>query len=172
MNSPHGVPKFHQIDSIRDFSSKGLGELKAWMEIWFRQVKDIDKTAGGGGTDVDPHGIIASWAGSYPLVAGPGVVWVVPEFNGASQTFTLTKATARIETSGVGTASIVFEKSSGGGAFSAVAIVTVSITSGQNQASQTISTTVTTGDLLRIRFSTAAVTPTLYSAEIQGSFTT
>lgn len=152
-----------KITSIGQFSPRALIDLKTYLEPWFRSRAS---TAGAAST----ANLLANWAGVLPSIAGPGVVFRVPELTGASHTWTISKCTARIETVQVGSVVFLVEKSAGGGAFSATTVATLTIAAAAREVSVTgLSVSVTTGDLLRIKFSVIGSTGSLYSVEAEGS---
>jgi hypothetical protein len=128
------------------------------------------KTHKRGGSDPLPGGLTACWSGQLPTAAGTATTQRVPEIAGASGTWTITKVYFRCETAGAGTTIVVLEKMTpdADGAWSTAATVaSLSLTAGHYETSATVSGSVTTGDLLRIRF-TALGTTGLFTVEATG----
>lgn len=123
------------------------------------------------------HQILASWAGTMPGTTGAGMVWIVPLVSGASATFALTYAKARVEvTPTSGSAQFVLEKSAGTGAFSGspTTVSTLTIASPNYETSDSgVAVSVTSGDLLRLRFASLGglAGACAYSIELQGAQT-
>jgi hypothetical protein len=111
--------------------------------------------------------MVATWQGDLPAAVGNGAVWRVPYLNGSSVTFTLTRAYVRVETAGAASTTVVFEKSAAG-AFSASTITTVTLVAADNEEEVTTSLgTVTSGQLVRIRWSALGTTG-VYTCELEG----
>jgi hypothetical protein len=141
------------INSIQDFSTDGLSQLRLWLETFLRP--DIDKliNQGGGGTSA-VRKILACWAGPLPIATGAGLVWEVPyDSDGSTLTFTLNRAFARIESTQPSSVQIAVEKSAGGSSFSASTVTTLTIAASSYETTNTgLSTSVSSGNLLRISF--------------------
>jgi len=154
-----------KVDGTSDFTARGLGELKAWLEPWF--LPKIKRGGGGGG---GPANLIAFWGGTLPLIVGPNLVWRVPfDADGTSQNYTFTRAFARMETAYSGPISFQFQKSSPPGVYSATTLTTVTIAAGNYQNENTgLAVTASSGDLLRLYFSAVGIV-TQFSCELVGS---
>ncbi len=112
--------------------------------------------------------LLAEWSGPLPTITGPGLQFVVPTFAGTSRTFNLSKMISRLSILPVGTTSFRTEKSSGGGAFSATSIATLSHTTSDYEKSNTSLTgTIASGQLVRIYFAALAGSGGLYSVQLQ-----
>lgn len=145
--------------------------------MWLRKFLDNDRpywAASGhtGGTSTGSHGITVNWSGGIPGAASTGTTLRVPELSGASHTWTLTKAYLRIETPGVGATTVVIEKmspDSNATWTTATTVATLTVTGASSyETTGTISSSVTTGDLLRIRFTSVSATG-LFTVEATGS---
>jgi hypothetical protein len=124
---------------------------------------------GSGGDGGGASSIIATWAGTMPSAAGPGVVWIVPDIAGVSGSFTLQSITARLETPGSSATSFTVQTSAGGGAFSASTVGSVTVPAGSYEATtSSLSVGVDSGDLLRILFVGLGSPASLYSVEVEG----
>ena len=131
------------------------------------RVNPAIKSSGGSTS----HGITANWSGVLLTVPGNGSTLRVPELSGASHTWTLTKVYARCETAGSGSTTIVVETmtpDANGSWSTTTTVATLTINSGDFETSATISVSVTTGDLLRIRF-TSIGTAGLFTVEATGT---
>lgn len=120
-------------------------------------------------------GLFAIWeAGTFPTATGQtGGIWRVPYVNGVSKTFNIDRITFRVETAVVsGTYTVSVEKSPGGGAFSATVIQALSLTSAAVETSATSSLgQVTSGQLLRINFTSFGVGAASYTVQLEGTAT-
>lgn len=122
--------------------------------------------------------ILAAWAGTMPVALGNGLVWVVPQINATTATFSLSYAIARVETTPLGSsAQFVLEKSSGGnsafsGSPTTVSTLTIAPADYRNEDTG-VSLSVSSGDLLRLRFAALGGLggACAYSIELQGSQT-
>lgn len=144
--------------------------------MWLRRFLDNDRpywgASGHTGTSSGAHGITATWGGSMPTALSSGTTLRVPELSGASHTWTLTKLYFRLETPGASTSTVVIEKMSPDAnstwtTATTVGTLTVTGTSSY-ETSATVSSSVTTGDLLRIRFTAVSATG-LFTVEATGS---
>lgn len=121
--------------------------------------------------------LLAAWAGTMPAAIGAGMVWKVPKISGAAATFLLGYAIARVELLPVGSnAQFVLEKSAGGGVFSGAPTIvsTLTLTTAVYEIDDAgVAVSVTTGDLLRLRFAALGglANACAYSVELQGSQT-
>lgn len=136
----------------------------------------FERTGDAGAPGVTPtRQFLANWQGTVPSVLGNGVVLVVPKVEGASATFDLSYAKARVELlpTGAGT-SFVIEKSAGGGAFSGspTTVSVLTVAAGTYEVEDTgVSASVSTGDLLRIRYASLGGLggATSYAVFVEGS---
>lgn len=129
---------------------------------------EIPGLAAGGGTAK----LLATWAGALPTALGNGLVWRVP-FNsdGTTFTFTLTRAFARVESALTASISFRLEKSGGGDVpFSPTTITTITIPAGDYETENTgLTTTVTSGDLLRLVYTAVYLGTPNYHVELLGT---
>jgi hypothetical protein len=137
-----------------------------------RRIRGLEFRAAGGSSS---HGITAVWGGVLPSSVGSftGTTWRVPELAGASHTWTLTLAYLRCETPPTaGDTVVVIEKMSPDGDTTwatATTVATLTISGVLDyETSGVISVSVTTGDLLRIRFTTVNASG-LFTVEATGS---
>lgn len=160
------------ITTMNQFSMGAKAELVHFLENYFGQGRGVgsNPSTGGGST----KGITANWGGVLPASTSlfTGTTLRVPERGGASSNFTLSKAYFRVEVPATGTTTVVIEKMSPDGDLAwttaaTVATLTITGTSDYEQ-SGSISVSVTTGDLLRIRF-TAVAASGLFHVEVTGS---
>jgi hypothetical protein len=92
----------------------------------------------------------------------------VPYLSGSALTFTLNRAFARTESPG--TTTVAIEKSASGGAFTPIAITTLSISSTYEALVTSGLGTVASGDLLRINWSALGpVAGTTYTVQLEGA---
>lgn len=156
-----------------------LSEAARWEDLpaWFlsgltrfvRGNPRITVASSGGGANA--NGITANWSGVLITVPGTGTSSRVPELSGASHTWSLTKAYVRYETAGTGDTTLVIEKmspDSDGTWSTATTVAVVTVAAGHYETTATISASVTTGDLLRVRW-TAIGTTGLFTVEATGS---
>jgi hypothetical protein len=110
------------------------------------------------------------WFGPYPLNIIQGATFVVPEVEGASMTFDLTRILFRLNTPGTTSTTMHVEKSSGGGAFSGSTVGGVTLTAGSYEGEDTTSLgSVTSGDLLRLVWDTVGTNARDYTVEVEGT---
>jgi hypothetical protein len=129
-----------------------------------------DVGSGGGGGGGGPRQLVALWEGLLPIAAESGPVWRIPRIAGSSVTFNLTSAFARIENPGAGATTVLIERSPGGGAFTATAIATLMIAASSYEDTDTPTATVTSGELVRIRWTAlGAADPSLYTVQLEGT---
>jgi hypothetical protein len=95
-------------------------------------------------------------------------VWRVPHIDGATVTFTLARAYARVEAAGAAAIDVTIDKSPGG-AFVPTLITTVTIPAGSNEHENTAALgSVDSGQLLRITFPGFPSTTGPYTVELEG----
>jgi hypothetical protein len=129
-----------------------------------------DPIPGIGGGDDTTRVFGAGWAGPYPLNVLAGATWKVPEVEGTSMTFDLTRILFRLETPGTSSTTVHVEKSSGGGAFSGSTVGTVTLTAGTHEGTDTTSLgSVSSGDLLRIVWDTVGSGARGYLVTVEGT---
>jgi hypothetical protein len=114
--------------------------------------------------------VTAVWVGPLPTVTGPGLEVTVPLFEGASLTFTLERMFTRLSVLPVGTTTFRMEKSVGGGLFVPVTVASSSHTTSDYEKTVTSfsSSTVTSGDILRLYYVAVAGSGGLYQVQLQG----
>ncbi len=116
--------------------------------------------------------LLVCWGGALPTVTGNGLVWRIPyDSDGSTLTFTLASAFARIEGTSANSVVFVIEKASGGDvAFSASTVTTITVLAGDYESENTgLSTSISSGDLVRLVFSAVAVSPVNFNVELIGS---
>lgn len=117
--------------------------------------------------------LTVSWCGSVPTAVGAVAVWEVPyNPDGSSATFHLERAMMRIETPGSGSTTAVIESAAGGDvAFaSATTEASLAIAAAHYQASSSgLTGTVSSGDLLRLRFTAVGGSGADFSATLVGT---
>lgn len=113
----------------------------------------------------------AVWSGEVPAAPANCQVWHVPYVEGAALTFTLSRATLRVETPGsTSNVVVVIESSASGGAFSPTTLVTLTLAPGDYEVyDDTLVSTVHSGDLLRARFSGVDADATDFTIQLEGS---
>jgi hypothetical protein len=161
------------------FGSAAPSTLHNNGDIYFRTTGAIYKQVAGAWVDQSnpTKQMLAAWSGTMPAAIGAGVVWKVPKVSGATATFLLGFAIARVELTPIGSsAQFVLEKSAGGGAFSGAptTVSTLTIAPAGYEASDTgVALSVSTGDLLRLRFAALGGLAGAcgYSIELQGAET-
>jgi hypothetical protein len=129
-----------------------------------------DPIPGGGGGGAKK--LLVCWGGALPTVAGTGLVWRIPyDSDGSTLTFTLARAFARVEAPYTTAVTFTLEHSSGGDiAFSASTITTVTIPVGDYETDVTgLSTTVSSGDLVRLVYTAVGSVSTNFQVELLGS---
>jgi len=162
------------IDSLQDFTARGKGELKAWIETWMVSRKEVGSGSGGGGTTTAVRKLVATWSGIVPSVLGNGSVWRVPfDADGTtSMAFTLGSAFGRIETSATAATSWRLERMSPGAdsAYAPTTITTVTVAASHFQTQVTgLSVVVNSGDLLRLVFTAVGSEGNGYHVELIGT---
>jgi hypothetical protein len=95
---------------------------------------------------------IATWAGTIPAVAGHFFTWRVPKVDGVDKTFDLESLFARVEELPAGVVQFRVDKSPGGGAFTPTTVDSVSLSGEYEEENTSVSSTVTSGQLLRLWF--------------------
>jgi hypothetical protein len=115
-----------------------------------------------------PVRMLASWQGVVPSAAQVGAVWRVPFVEGVALTFNLVSAYARVEVAGVATTSVALEKSPAG-AFVATAVTSLDVAAGANEVEGTTGLgTVSSGGLLRIKWTAIGSPGSAYTIELAG----
>lgn len=128
-----------------------------------------------GGADpisgLGPGGVIAEWNSNLPITTGNGPVRQVPyDSDGGSLSFLLDQAYFRIETPQLTAISVRIESSPGGNSvFVPTTVATLTIAAGNYEPSSypAISSSVASGDLLRIVY-VAVANPTVFDVQIWG----
>lgn len=119
-----------------------------------------------------PDHLVALWFfTTTPTATGAqGGVWRVPQIAGNNVNFNLTSAFVRMEDSPSSSYAFRFEKSEGGGAFSAVTLTTVTVASGEFESEDVSNVgSVQSGDLLRINVTTVgAGSADLVTCQLEG----
>lgn len=114
-----------------------------------------------------------SWTGSVPTAVGSVAVWAVPyNPDGSPITFFLKRAMLRVETPGSGVTTAVVEVAAGGDvAFaSPTTEVSFSIAASHYQDDVSgLSGTVSSGELLRLRFTAVGASGSDFSATLTGT---
>lgn len=110
------------------------------------------------------------WFGPYALNIIQGATFVVPEVEGASITFDLTRIVFRLSTpASSGDTTMHVEKSAGGGAFSGSSIGGLTLAAGSYEDESTVGFgTVTSGDLLRLVWDNVGTGARDYTVEVEG----
>lgn len=167
-----------KIHALADFDAQGLNELWMWFQARdkkrnFMVTKTADGGGGGGGGGTTLRKLLLSWGGLVPSVLGNSTVWRVPyDTTGSSFTFTLTRAYIRVELPSVNPTSVRLEKSAGGDVlFSPTTITSLSV-SGAGDYEQEVtsfSTSVSSGDLVRLVFTAVGAEAAVYEVELIGS---
>ena len=164
-------PKGRQKEDTREhgavapLSPSELGPLVApWVP-----PKQQAKGAGGGTS----RRLTVSWTGTVPAAVGAETVWEVPyNPDGSVATFHLARAMMRVETPGSGATTAVMESAAGGDvAFaSATTEASISIAAAHYEGSSSgLTGTVSSGDLIRLRFTAVGATGSDFSATLTGS---
>jgi hypothetical protein len=132
------------------------------------RIRKMEANPGGSAASARPFGF--GWFGPYPLNIIQGATFVVPEVEGASMTFNLTRILFRLNTPGTTSTTMHVEKSSGGGAFSGSTVGGVTLTAGSYEGEDTTSLgSVTSGDLLRLVWDTVGTNARDYTVEVEGT---
>lgn len=124
----------------------------------------------GGGGGGGPPLLGVGWAGPYPYDPLTSAVWKVPQVNGASVTFDFDRLDLRLETPGSAPTTVIVQKSVVSGVFTPVTVGTLSIAAGAYQSSTTAGLgQVTSGNLLRIRFTAVGALARGYLVQMEGT---
>ncbi len=130
------------------------------------RIRGLEATKGGG-----VSGVIAQWNGNLPIATGTGPVRQVPyDADGSSLTFLLDQAFFRIETPQLVPIQVTIQSSPGGNSVftpTTVATLTIPAASYEPASYPAISSSVVSGDLLRIVY-VAVGTPTVFEVQIWG----
>lgn len=129
-----------------------------------------DPIPGLGAAVAEPRNILAVWHGTVPQQTGADTVWAVPTVDGAAMTFNLNRAFVRVEDVVGDDLVVVFERSPGGGGFTATTLATVTVLTGDYEAEETSGVgTCQSGQLLRISWSDLGDTSGLvFLAQLEG----
>lgn len=136
------------------------------------RINNLERTGGGG--SAGPATCIATWSfARHPYSAGAMQgIWRVPEVAGVSTTFDVSLCFVRNEVRcSSGTYTILFQKSAAGGAFSATTIATLTLTSADYEDTETGTGmgTITSGNLLRVYYSTVGTGGTTVNLELEAT---
>lgn len=130
-----------------------------------------DPTGGGAGGSL--ASIVFHWSGEIPANAGTQpMIHRVPQVNGGDVTFTLAKASFRVETAPtLSSLSVEIEKDvGGGGVFTAVSVSILSLAAGDFEEDDIVGLgTVTSGDLLRLTFLGVDDAARTYNVQLEGT---
>lgn len=135
---------------------------------WIPPKQQTKGAAGGTG-----RRLTASWTGTVPSAVGAVAVWEIPyNPDGSSATFHLARAMMRVETAGAAATTAVIESAAGGDvAFaSATTEASLSIAASHYEGSSSgLTGTVSSGDLIRLRFTAVGASGSDFSATLTGS---
>jgi hypothetical protein len=115
--------------------------------------------------------MLAQLYGPMPGSVGSAGMYRVPYKAGSAVTYTLTRASLHLETAGSTTTTVLLEKATpSGGAFLAVLVATLTLAASATQADVTTSLgTVTSGDLIRWRWTALGTGAQSFHAQLEGN---
>lgn len=108
--------------------------------------------------------------GPMPVAVGSRGMYRVPYVNGATVTYTLTRATLHLETAGSTTSTVLIEKSTASGSFVAQLVATLTLAATATDAAVTTGLgSVVSGNLIRLRWTALGTGAQSFHAQLEGA---